>query len=160
MIVLGNRCINLCPQWSILRQMQKVSQEIFSEELDWIPVSSSSRSLGVENQTSAKSCSICENYLFKEIHNFQYLFERPPRAQRILYNTIRARLWSYAGGSWGASARFEYLERCSLDQLSVTHTDRALCQSVTLPSLLATGSTGVQADIPGLCQSIAYMTTC
>ena len=36
-------------------------------------------------------------------------------------------------------------------------TDGALCQSVTLPSLLETGRGGVEANNLGLCQLIAYM---
>ena len=103
---------------------------------------------------------------------------------RILYNTLKARLSSYAGGcltrpktclalrqsefkkiicfftlrdSGRQLTKLEYLVPCLLDQLRWALLYGALCHSLTLPSLLATGRAGVQENTPELCQSIAYM---
>ena len=94
MIVLRNRCINLCPEKCNLGQIPICCQEMCSEQLKCFPVSSSTRSLGSWNSNFSQMSIFFAKYCFQ---NFTYssLFVVESRdPQRVLVKAY----WRYLSG--------------------------------------------------------------
>ena len=86
--------------------------------------------------------------------SYAYVCKNGPEIGKWL---AQRKKWNISESFSEAYAEFEYLVHCLLNQLSWALPDGALCQSLTLPSLPASVSAEVQADTPGLCQSIAFI---
>ena len=69
MIVLGNGCINLCPEKCIISQIPIPCQEMYSEQLECLPVSSSTMSLGSGNPNFSQDRHILGKIMFKKTNN-------------------------------------------------------------------------------------------
>ena len=80
-LVLGNRCINICPEKCILSQIPVSSQLAQTQGL-----------CGVEIKTSAKSCYFVKNYLFRSYLIIHDLSERPWQPQKSICNIFQDNL--------------------------------------------------------------------
>ena len=97
MIVLGNRCINLCPEKCILSEIPIACQEMCSEQLKCFPISSSTMSLGqLKSKLLPNPAHFGKNYFFIKSPMCHCLFYIPPLGlSEKVYTTFQDKYQNY-----------------------------------------------------------------
>ena len=84
MILIGNKCICLCPKKCILSQIPISCQEMCFEQLECFTISSITMSLGeLKSKLQPNLLNFGHNYFFQNSPNSHNLFQRPPMGANI-----------------------------------------------------------------------------